>query len=129
MLPFVLCLFSFTSNAQNLDSLSVSPADKAMALTNKLEREMELTPHQKDKVYMVLLNRSEQWQKLVSTAKQSDKPTNIAKLNAKAIKSLSHIFTKQQLLIYQESRQNLKQQKALNGTPSFMNDEDLELDL
>lgn len=130
-----LCLCTTLTKAQTADTLFAQPNEKAMALADRLEREVNLTEKQKEKVYAVLLERSIQWEKSVKNATKPDKQKQADKVNAKAWKDLNKVLTEEQKQLHQKLRKELKQQKgqqqAISSGKSETfepTDEDLEMD-
>ncbi len=117
---------------QGLDTLRSTPSAKAEALADRLEREINLTPGQREQVQAILTERSRQWEEQVVKASQADKPKRIEKLNTQALKDLEAIITKEQWQAYQEHRRELKAQKekfkGKNRKDHKASEEDVELD-
>lgn len=135
LIALALCLGATLTKAQSADTLFSQPHEKAMALADRLEREVDLTEQQKEKVYAVLLERSMHWEKTVKNATKPDKQKQADKANAKAWKDLNKVLTEEQKQQYQQLRKELKQQKdqhkVLQGTHNPIpepTEEDLELD-
>src|SRR5690606_20173068 len=111
------------------------PNEKALALADRFEREVDLTAKQKEKVYTVLLERSLQWEKSVNKATKADRHKQAEKINAKAWKDVNKVLTEEQKQLYRKLREEGKQQKGLRqavwGEKSETfepTDEDLEMD-
>ena len=132
-LAVVFCLCATISKAQSPDTLWAQPNEKAMALTNRIEQELHLSSQQKEKTYLILLDRSLQREKSVKPAKGAEKQKYIEKLNAKNWKG--KVLTDEQKQQYQQLRKELKLLKEQEQIPVMAHDlslidtdEDLELD-
>jgi hypothetical protein len=116
-LMLLLGVFTLSARAQPTNSPKGRniTIHTARALYVKLDQELNFTPEQKDRVYNVLIARSEAWQKHVKGAPKAKKEEQITKINKKAVDDLSAILTKEQIAKHAQLRQ--KSEKSRDKSP------------
>lgn len=130
LLAMALLCFALPGISQTSDTLvAVQPAHKAKVLADRLEREINLTAKQKNQAYLILLDRSNQWEKeVIPVNNAASKQVLITRVNDETLKKLQQVLTKEQLSLYRQLREELKKQKVQHHSGSKTTEEDLEMD-